>query len=60
MAAAFAIIAKNNQEFVIIVAIDIYKMGINNLDVKLIIQQNIFMYFDLIIQCIGQVSKKKA
>lgn len=45
-AAAFATIAEDNQECVIIVATDAYGMGIDNLDVKLVIQWDIPMSFD--------------
>lgn len=42
----------------IIVATDAYGMGINNPDVKLVIQLNIPMTFDSIIQCMGRAGKK--
>lgn len=57
---AFAIVAKDNQECVIIVATDAYGMGIDNPDVKLVIQWDIPMSFDSMIQCMGRAGRKEA
>lgn len=44
----------------IIIATDVYRRDINNFNVYLIIEQDISMSFDLIIQHMGQASRKKA
>ena len=59
-ATAFATVAEDNQEYVIIVATDVYGMGINNPDVKLVIQWNIPMSFDSMIQRMGRAGRKGA
>lgn len=57
-AKAFDKLAKNNNECVILVATDAYGMGINNSDVKLVIQWDLSLLFDSMIQCMGQTGKK--
>lgn len=47
-----------NTKCIIIVVINVYSIGINNLDIKLVIQYNISLLFDLIIQKIRRISKK--
>lgn len=59
-AAAFATIAEDNKECVIIVATDAYEMGIDNPDVKLVIQWDIPMSFDSMIQRMGRAGRKGA
>lgn len=49
MAVAFITIAKDNQKCMIIIAINISGIGINNFDIKLVIQWNISKFGDLII-----------
>lgn len=57
-AVAFATLAEENIECVIIVATDAYGMGINNPDVKLVIQWDIPMTFDSMIQRMGRAGRK--
>lgn len=55
--AAFCIPRDENLECIIFVAIDAYSMGIDNLDVKLVIQWDLLLSFDFMIQqisCAGQ------
>lgn len=57
-AAAFAVAADENEECVILVATDAYGMGINNPDVKLVIQWDIPLSFDSMIQQMGRAGRK--
>lgn len=49
---------KDNNECMILIAIDLYVMSIDNQDVKLIIYEDYSLLFNFIIQCMGQVGKK--
>ncbi|MCJ1348467.1 hypothetical protein MMC31_006699 [Peltigera leucophlebia] len=57
-AAAFAVAADENEEYVILVATDAYGMGIDNPDVKLVIQWDIPLSFDSTIQRMGRAGRK--
>lgn len=56
--AAFAVAGNENEEYVILVATDAYSMGIDNPNVKLVIQWDILMSFDSIIQQIRRAARK--
>lgn len=58
IAITFAVLGDKNTECIIFVATDAYNMGINNPDVKLVIQWDISLLFDLIIQRIGRAGRK--
>lgn len=50
IAKAFQVNDKDNIKYMIFVATDIYGMGINNLDIKLVIYWDFFLGFDSMIQ----------
>ena len=50
---AFYIQGDENLKCVILVAIDAYSMGIDNLNVKLVIQWDLLLSFDFMIQQMG-------
>ncbi len=58
IANAFAVLGDENMECIILVATDIYGIGFDNPDVKLVIQWDIPLSFDLIIQCMGRAGRK--
>lgn len=57
-AEAFRIPGNENQECVILIATDAYGMGIDNPDIKLVIQWDIPVSFDAMIQRIGRAGRK--
>lgn len=57
-AAAFRIPGDENLECVILVAINAYGMGIDNPNVKLVIQQDLSLSFDSMIQQMGRAGRK--
>lgn len=54
----FAVPAEDNTECIILVATDAYGMEINNPDVRLVIQWDIPISFDLMIQRMGRAGRK--
>lgn len=54
----FAVLAEDNIECIILVVTDAYGMGINNLDVWLVIQWDILICFDSMIQRMGRAGRK--
>lgn len=58
IAKAFKTFGNKNTECIILVAIDAYGMGINNLNIWLIIQWDLLLSFDLMIQRLGQAERK--
>lgn len=58
IAAAFKINGEENNECVILVATDAYGMGIDNPDIRLIIQWDFPIGFDAMIQRIGRAGRK--
>ena len=57
-AKVFSNTTKENKEDIILVITDIYCMCIDNPDVKLIVQWDLFLSFDFMIQRIGRARKK--
>lgn len=57
-AVAFQINGEENMECIILVATDAYGMGINNPDIKLVIQWDLPIIFDSMIQRMGQAGRK--
>lgn len=57
IAETFQISENENQECVILIATDTYGIGINNPDIKLVIQWDIPVSFDTIIKQIGRVER---
>lgn len=57
-AEAFRIPGNENNECTILVATDAYGMGIDNLDVKLVVQWDFPLLFDSIIQQMGRAGRK--
>lgn len=57
-AEAFAKPGSENSECTILVAIDAYGMGINNPDVKLVVEWDIPLLFDSMIQRMGRAGRK--
>ena len=49
IAKAFQVNNKENIKYMIFVATEIYSMGINNLDIKLVIYWDLFLSFDSMI-----------
>lgn len=58
IAQTFSIAGKENTKYAILVTIDVYGMSINNPDVKLVIQWDIPMFFNLMIQQIGKTDRR--
>lgn len=58
IAAAFKINREKNNNCVILVAINTYSIGIDNPDIRLVIQQNLFIGFNAIIQRIDHIRRK--
>lgn len=54
----FAMPADQNIKYIIFMVMDAYNMGIDNLDVKFVIQWDIPLLFDLMIQRMGQAERK--
>lgn len=50
--------ADQNIKYIIFMVMDAYNMGIDNLDVKFVIQWDIPLLFDLMIQRMGQAERK--
>ena len=48
-----------NTEAIILIATDAYGIGINNLDINLVVQWDHPINFDSIIQCIGYIEWKR-
>lgn len=57
---AFRISNENNTECTILVAIDAYGMGIDNPDIRLVIQWDLLLSFDSMIQRLGRAGRKGA
>lgn len=57
-AKAFFTLENSNFECTIEIAIDAYGLGIDNPDIKLLIQWNILIMFDGIIQRLGRAGRK--
>lgn len=58
IAKACSIAKDENTECTIIIATNVYDIGINNLDIRLVIQWDIPIICDLMIQQIGRARKK--
>lgn len=58
IAKAFRVNRMENIECVILVATNAYGMGIDNPDIRLVIQQDLPIRFDSMIQCMGREGKK--
>ena len=58
IAKAFLVSSDDNLNCIILVATDAYGMGINNPDIKLVIQWDFFITFDAMIQQLGRVGRK--
>lgn len=58
IAKAFKIHGNENKECIIFVTINAYGMGIDNQDIRLVVQWDLPMSFDSIIQRMGQTGKK--
>ncbi len=58
IAKAFKINGSENTECTIFVAIDAYGMGIDNPDIRLVIQWDLPISYDSMIQRMGRVGKK--
>lgn len=58
IAQAFSVAGEENTECTILVATDAYGMGINNPDVRLVIQWDIPISFDSMIQRMGRVGRR--
>ncbi len=54
----FQINREENNKYIIFMTTNAYSIGINNLDIKLVIYWNFVLNFDLMIQWIGKASKK--
>lgn len=54
---AFMILGDQNLECTIVVATNAYGMGINNLDIKLVVQWNILTTMDVMIQRLGRAGR---
>lgn len=55
---AFKVIGKENTECTILVTTDAYGMGIDNPDIRLVIQWDLPISFDSMIQRIGRAGRK--
>lgn len=60
MAKTFCVSNKNNSKCTICVATDVYGMGIDNPDIRLVNEWDMFLSFDSIIQCLGYAGRKSA
>lgn len=58
IAKAFKINEFENTKYTILIATDAYGIGIDNLDIQLVIQWDLPISFDSMIQCIGRVRRK--
>lgn len=56
--AAFCIPEDENLECIILVITDVYNMDIDNLDVKLVIQWDLILFFDSMIQKMSHARQK--
>lgn len=56
---AFVKFQSENTKPIIFVVTDVYRMGIDNPDIGLVIQWDIFLSFDLMIQQMGRARRKK-
>ncbi len=59
IAEAFYIPSNENNKCTILVATDTYRIGIDNSNVKLVMQQDFFLSFDSMIQEISHIERKK-
>lgn len=60
IAKAFCILCNENNKCTILITTNLYKMNIDNLDIKLVMQWNFLLLFDLLIQQIGCIKKKQS
>lgn len=58
IANAFKVNGEENTECTILVATDAYGMGIDNPDIKVVIQWDLPTSFDTMIQCMGRAGRK--
>ncbi len=58
MAKAFKISRAENTKCIILVATDTYGMGIDNPDIRLVIQWDLLISFKSMIQCIDRAGRK--